>query len=292
MGREAGIAVGVVMAALATASVASGADVKTFRVVVGGGRPDTTFRMVTGGGLRFSSIAGAMTPGNMLPTSASQREWDDVTMSGPVAGADVARFRSDLAADLVAIDLGKMSIPKVPAQTGLDVREKTFRPGRPTFGAVTFVANPTRDATARLGQWAKLAYDGRDARKDVRVELLGAKGEPVRTYVLTACVPSSYDSHALDGSTMLLSLVVTCQNVMIQGRDRPELIAWYTAQVAGQAPTRDVQVTYVGDGKEVGVLNARSAFLTSFRLPSLSAAKSGPVDEVVTFAPARIEQYL
>jgi phage tail-like protein len=88
-----------------------------------------------------------------------------------------------------------MRIPKIETTTGLD-KWKTWRPGRPNFGNITFegAEHKGADGTKIIRDWVKTAYDGKDARKDITITVKNQKGEDVRTFDLVSCLPVAYSS--------------------------------------------------------------------------------------------------
>jgi phage tail-like protein len=134
----------------------------------------------------------------------------------------VNNFTSDLSKDLVKISAITMRIPKIPASTGLDVKERTYRPGRPVFGNITFegAEHKGADGTKKIRDWVKMAYDGKDARKNISVTVKNQKGDDVRTFDLESCLPVSYSSIDLGSqggpSTMHWVLEVRVQQVKMK----------------------------------------------------------------------------
>lgn len=106
----------------------------------------------------------------------------------------VNNFKVDLSEDIVKVSSINMTVPKIPASTGLDVKEKAYRPGRPQFGNITFQGAEHVDGVKKIRQWIKDAYDGKDARKDMTIEIHSQKGETVRTFNLYRCLPVAYSS--------------------------------------------------------------------------------------------------
>jgi len=101
-------------------------------------------------------------------------------------------FKVDLSEDIIKVSSINMTIPKIPTTTGADPGQKTFRPGRPAFGNITFEGAEHPDGVKKIRQWIKDAYDGKDARKDITVEVHSQKGEAVRTFNLYRCLPVAY----------------------------------------------------------------------------------------------------
>lgn len=106
----------------------------------------------------------------------------------------VNNFHCDLSDDIIKISSINMTIPKIPTTTGNDVAQKTHRPGRATFGNITFQGAEHTDGVKKIRSWIKDAYDGKDARKDITVDIKNQKGEVVRTFNLFRCLPVAYSS--------------------------------------------------------------------------------------------------
>jgi phage tail-like protein len=125
----------------------------------------------------------------------------------------VNNFSCDLSEDITKISAITMRIPKIPAQTGLDVKEKAYRPGRPVFGNITFEGAEHKDGTKKIRDWVKTAYDGKDARKDMTITIKNQKGEPVRTFNLISCLPVAYSSIDLgaQGGAQTMHWVLECR---------------------------------------------------------------------------------
>lgn len=103
-------------------------------------------------------------------------------------------FHVDLSDDILNVSSISMSIPKIPTTTGSDTSQKTHRPGRPAFGNITLRGAEHTEGVKKIRGWIKDAYDGKDARKDITVEVKNQKGEAVRTFNLYRCLPVSYSS--------------------------------------------------------------------------------------------------
>jgi phage tail-like protein len=106
----------------------------------------------------------------------------------------VNNFKCDLSQDLTKISSITMRVPKIHAHTGLDVKEMAHRPGRPSFGNITFEGAEHKDGIKSIREWVKKAYDGDEARKDLTLEIHNQKGETVRTFNLFRCLPVHYSS--------------------------------------------------------------------------------------------------
>jgi phage tail-like protein len=106
----------------------------------------------------------------------------------------VNNFKCDLSEDITKISSITMNIKKISTTTGNDVKEVTYRPGRPTFGNITFEGAEHPDGIKKIREWVKKAYDGEDARKDITIEIRNQASETVRTFNLFRCLPVAYSS--------------------------------------------------------------------------------------------------
>jgi len=106
----------------------------------------------------------------------------------------VNNFHVDLSTDITKVSSITMTIPKIHSTTGLDTQQKTYRPGRPTFGNITFEGAEHVDGVKPIRKWIKDAYDGHDARKDITVEIHNQKGDTVRSFNLMRTLPVAYSS--------------------------------------------------------------------------------------------------
>ncbi len=106
----------------------------------------------------------------------------------------VNNFKVDLNEDVTQVSSINMTIPKIPTTTGSDIKERTFRPGRPTFGNITFTGAEHADSVKNIRQWVKSAYDGKPSRKNITVEVHNQKHEIIRTFNLMECLPVAYSS--------------------------------------------------------------------------------------------------
>jgi len=122
----------------------------------------------------------------------------------------VNNFKVDLSDDISKVSSVTMSIPKLPSSTGNDVPQKTFRPGRPTFGNITFTGIEHTEGVKKIRQWIKDAYDGKDARKDITIEIHDQQGQTVRSFNLMRTLPVAYSSIDLSsqGGAQMMQWVV------------------------------------------------------------------------------------
>jgi len=126
-------------------------------------------------------------------------------------------FKVDFNEDIVKVSSINMTFPKVATTTGHDIKERTFRPGRPTYGNITFTGAEHKDTVKTVRAWVKDAYDGKPSRKNITVEVHNQKQEIVRSFNLLECLPVSYSSIDFGsqggGGTMHWVLEVRVQRV-------------------------------------------------------------------------------
>jgi len=106
----------------------------------------------------------------------------------------VNNFKIDLNEDIVKVSSINMTCPKIATTTGTDQKERCFRPGRPTFGNITFQGAEHKETVKIIRQWVKDAYDGKSVRKNVTIEIHAQNHEIVRTFHLFECLPVAYSS--------------------------------------------------------------------------------------------------
>jgi len=105
-----------------------------------------------------------------------------------------SNFKVDLNEDIVKVSSINMTIPKVATTTGFDIAQRTYRPGRPTFGNITLQGAEHKDTVKIIRAWVKDAYDGKPVRKNLTIEIHNQKHEVVRTFHLLECLPVAYSS--------------------------------------------------------------------------------------------------
>ena len=106
----------------------------------------------------------------------------------------VNNFTVDLCEHITKVSSINMTVPKIQATTGNNTRERTYRPGRPTFGNITFEGAEDLQSVKKVKSWVKDAYDGKPSRKNITVEVKGQDQKTVRTFNLMNCLPIAYSS--------------------------------------------------------------------------------------------------
>lgn len=104
------------------------------------------------------------------------------------------QFDTDLCEDVTKISAITMRFPKCPATDSGDFKYKTFQPGQPIYGNITF-EGVCHDATFdNIRSWVKAAYNGEEIRKDISINLrTHQQDSPARSFNLIACFPVSFN---------------------------------------------------------------------------------------------------
>lgn len=243
---------------------------------------DLTWRTAEGGGVVFNAAAAVVTgTDKLVQTSVGPREWEPVTLKGPIPGASSARFVTDLGDAVVTmstdgIKVGKLSMPSA------DPSVKQYRPGTPSIGNVTFGVR--RPAPAAIAAWRATALQGLDARKTITVELRGAGGEVLRKYTLQQCQPVSFSGvNVKPGVETLDTVVARCARIDVAGSARPGFVSWLTSFNAGVDYRRNVTLV-----EGVRRFSYGDAWILEYGLPALDKRTEGEAVETVVFQPATV----
>lgn len=285
MNRTVGSLVGA--CALLVSVAASGQLVKgapTVRLDTAGKNvvDDLTWRSAEGGGVVFGASTSTTTGVDKLPqTSMGPHEWEPVTLKGPIPGASVARFVTDLGDAVVTVSTDGMKVGKLAAPSA-DPSLKQYRPGAPSIGNVTFGVR--RPMPAVITAWRATALAGQDARKTINVELRAATGEVLRKYTLQGCQPVSFSGvNVKPGVETLDTVVARCARIDVTGSARPGLVAWLAAVNAGADYRRNVTVV---DGTRRFVYG--DAWVYEYGLPTLDKRTEGEAVETLSFQPTTV----
>lgn len=104
------------------------------------------------------------------------------------------QFDTDLNEDVTKVSAITMRFPKVPSTDSGDFKYKTYQPGQPVYGNITFEGvchNSTFDA---IRTWVKDCYNGAEIRKDLSINLREHQAETAaRTFNLFACFPVAFN---------------------------------------------------------------------------------------------------
>ncbi len=243
---------------------------------------DATWRTAEGGGVIFNAAAAALTGSDkIVQPSMGSREWEPVTLKGPIPGASSARFVTDLGDNVVTMSTDGLKVGKIPT-TSADPKEKQYRPGSPSIGNVTFGVR--RPAPPAITAWRTTALQGLDARKTINVELRGAGGEVLRKYTLQQCQPVSFSGVSVKPGVETLDTVVAhCVRVDVAGAARPGLVSWMTSFNAGADYRRNVTVV---DGPRR--FSYGDAWILEYGLPPLDKRIEGEAVETLVFQPTTV----
>jgi len=83
--------------------------------------------------------------------------------------------------------------PKVKASDSRHYDYKRYQPGQSQYGNITFTLIDHDDTRSKIKGWMKDCYEGKDARKDITVEVLNQAGDTVRTFNLIDTFPCALD---------------------------------------------------------------------------------------------------
>jgi phage tail-like protein len=102
-------------------------------------------------------------------------------------------FKTDMSKHCIAISPITARFPKVPASDSRHYDYRRYQPGQPIYGNITFEIIDHDDSRKECKAWMKDCYDGKDARKDLTIELWNQAGDTVRTFNLIDTFPTSLD---------------------------------------------------------------------------------------------------
>lgn len=111
-------------------------------------------------------------------------------------------FDCDLSPHITAISAIRAYFPPVPVQDGRHHDYVCFQPGCPAWENVTFQILAHKDTLPNIESWVKTAYEGKDSRKNIQINVRNQGGSVVRTFDLFECLPIHYTKFDLgaDGS--------------------------------------------------------------------------------------------
>lgn len=99
--------------------------------------------------------------------------------------ADASKNIREIAIDELNIDVREMT-------TGLDVEYKTYQPGKPVYGNVTFTSEVLPGGAKELQAWFQEVSRGKNIRKNITVTLFKSDKTPGRSYSLFDCFPTQW----------------------------------------------------------------------------------------------------
>lgn len=113
-----------------------------------------------------------------------------------------SHFTVDLFPHCTTVSPITARFPPVAASDGRHYQYKVTQPGQPLYGNITFEGLEHKDSIGNIKSWVKDVYDGKEARKDMTIEVKDQSGDVVRTFNLMRCFPTHFQilDLAADGS--------------------------------------------------------------------------------------------
>lgn len=120
--------------------------------------------------------------------------------------AFVNQFDVDLCQDITKVSAITMRFAKCIATDSGDFKYKTYQPGQPEFGNITFEGVCHPSTFSSIQSWVKSCYNGDEsvARKEITVNLRTHQQDtPIRTFNLHDCMPEglNYVDVAAEGNS-------------------------------------------------------------------------------------------
>lgn len=104
------------------------------------------------------------------------------------------QFDCDLCEDITRISSITMRFPKVDCTDSADATYKTYMPGNPSYGNITFEGTCHSGTFPNIKDWVKATYNGEDIRKDITINLRAHQTEDsARGFNLLSCFPTSFN---------------------------------------------------------------------------------------------------
>jgi phage tail-like protein len=110
--------------------------------------------------------------------------------------AFVNQFDVDLNEDITKVSAVTLRFAKCVATDSHDFKYKTYQPGQPEYGNITFEGMCHKDTFSKIQSWVKDCYNGSDnvTRKDITINLRTHQQEsPIRTFNLHDAFPEAFN---------------------------------------------------------------------------------------------------
>ncbi len=110
--------------------------------------------------------------------------------------AFVNQFDVDLSQDITKVSAITMRFAKCVASDSGDFKYKTFQPGQPEYGNITFEGMCHASTFNQIQTWVKDCYNGAAnvQRKDITINLRShQKTDAIRSFNLMHCFPESFN---------------------------------------------------------------------------------------------------
>lgn len=104
------------------------------------------------------------------------------------------QFDVDLCEDITKVSAITMRFGKCVATDSGDFKYKTYQPGQPVYGNITFEGVCHAGTFSKIQSWVKACYDGKDIRKPITINLRQHQQEgAVRTFNLVDTFPQRFN---------------------------------------------------------------------------------------------------
>lgn len=182
--------------------------------------------LLNGGGFRIEYSQTSMGQDKFAIAEPAYKSWMPVELTLQLLGAGEYIFAVDRFTSALAVSGISISVPKIEsAVSAKGVR--LYRPGRPSFGNVTFTIGTGDYAFAKA--WVQTASEGKEARKDITITVRVGERK-ARTIILRAAIPVQLTS--IDSRTQTIE--VKPGTIEILGDPPSPLLGWLTSTLVGQ----------------------------------------------------------
>jgi phage tail-like protein len=104
------------------------------------------------------------------------------------------QFDTDLCEDVTKISAITMRFGKCVATDSGDGKYKTWQPGQPVYGNITFEGVCHPSTFTKIQTWVKDCYDGKEIRKTLTINLrTHQQTDPARTFNLVDSFPQAFN---------------------------------------------------------------------------------------------------
>jgi phage tail-like protein len=110
--------------------------------------------------------------------------------------AFINQFDVDLCEDITKVSAITLRFAKCKGTDSGGFRYKTFQPGQPEYGNITFEGTCHPDTFSKIQSWVKDCYNGtgKVKRKDITINLREHQQETAfRSFNLMSCFPESFN---------------------------------------------------------------------------------------------------
>lgn len=129
------------------------------------------------------------------------------------------QFDVDLCEDITKVSAITMRFGKCVATDSGDFKYKTYQPGQPVYGNITFEGVCHAGTFSKIQSWVKACYDGKDIRKPITINLRQHQQEgAVRTFNLVDTFPQRFNyvdiaAEGNAGAVIHWTLEVRCDRI-------------------------------------------------------------------------------